>query len=209
MVLNTTNLLTLVVMYKSSSMERLKAVINAITPMSREDLDLLSPGILVSVEKKSNLLEQGEVCKNICFVTKGFFRMFYVDMEGNEINNRFTAADNFIVDFQSFLTQTPSRYYWQAMQDSEVLTFSFKDVQKLYATSPAWATFGRLIAERVYMQLNERVEMFQFMSPQQRYEYLLSTRPELFSQITQFHLSSYLGVKPESLSRLRKRLINK
>ena len=190
-------------------MERLKAVINAITPMSREDLDLLSPGILVSVEKKSNLLEQGEVCKNICFVTKGFFRMFYVDMEGNEINNRFTAADNFIVDFQSFLTQTPSRYYWQAMQDSEVLTFSFKDVQKLYATSTAWATFGRLIAERVYMQLNERVEMFQFMSPQQRYEYLLSTRPELFSQITQFHLSSYLGVKPESLSRLRKRLINK
>ncbi|WP_254070924.1 Crp/Fnr family transcriptional regulator [Pedobacter sp. L105] len=194
---------------QTSSMERLKAVIIAISPMSQEDLDLLSPGIVVSVKKKSNLLEQGDVCRNICFVTKGFLRMFYVDMEGNEINNRFTEADNFIVDFQSFLTQTPSRYYWQAMEDSEVLTFSFKEVQKLYATSPAWGTFGRLVSERVYLQLNERVEMFQFMSPQQRYEYLLSTRPELFNQISQFHVSSYLGVKPESLSRLRKRLLNR
>ncbi|WP_461450424.1 Crp/Fnr family transcriptional regulator [Mucilaginibacter sp.] len=177
--------------------------------MSPDDLNLLTPGIVVSVNKKSNLMEQGDVCRNIYFVTKGFFRMFYVDLEGNEINNRFTEADNFIVDFQSFLTQMPSRYYWQAMQDSEVLRFSFKDVQKLYARSPAWEKFGRLIAERVYLQLNERVEMFQFMSPQQRYEHLLSTRPELFNQVSQFHLSSYLGVKAESLSRLRKRLLYK
>lgn len=201
--------MTLVETNKSPSVERLKAVINAISPMSSEDIDLLSPGILVSIKKKTNLLEQGEVSKNICFVTKGFFRMFYVDMEGNEINNRFTEAGNFIVDFQSFLTQMPSRYYWQAMQDSEVLIFSFKEVQKLYEISPAWGTFGRLVAERVYLQLNERVEMFQFMSPQQRYEHLLSTRPELFNQISQFHLSSYLGIKPESLSRLRKRLLDR
>lgn len=196
-------------MNTSSSTERLKAVINAILPMSKEDICLLPPGIMVLVKKKSNLLEQGNVCKNICFVTKGFFRMFYVDMEGNEINNRFTGADNFIVDFKSFLTQMPSRYYWQAMQDSEVLIFTFENVQKLYAASPAWEKFGRLIAEQVYLDLNERVEMFQFMSAQQRYEYLLSTRPELFNQISQFHLSSYLGVKPESLSRLRKRLLHK
>ncbi|WP_367866043.1 Crp/Fnr family transcriptional regulator [Pedobacter sp. WC2423] len=95
------------------------------------------------------------------------------------------------------------------MQDSEVLTFSFKEVQKLYETSPVWEKFGRLVAERVYLQLNERVEMFQFMSPQQRYEHLLATRPELFNQISQFQLSSYLGVKPESLSRLRKRILHK
>ena len=193
----------------SSFLERLKAVVNTISPVSKEDMALLPPGMVLSVKKKSNLLEQGNVCKNICFVTKGFFRMFYVDMEGNEINNRFTAADNFIVDFQSFLTQMPSRYYWQAMQDSEVLIFTFEEVQKLYATSPAWEKFGRLIAEQVYLELNERVEMFQFMSAPQRYEHVLSTRPELFNQISQFHLSSYLGVKPESLSRLRKRLLHK
>ena len=132
--------------------------------------------------------------------------MFYVDLEGNEISNRFTEANNFMVDFQSFLTQKPSRYYWQAMQDSQVLAFPFHEVQRLYASSVAWQKLGRLITERVYLELNERVEMLQFMSPEQRYQNLMDTRTELFNQISQFHMASYLGIKPESLSRLRKRL---
>lgn len=178
--------------------------------MSVEDLDLLQrTAISIKIKKKANLLVQGELCNNIYFVISGFFRMFYVDLEGNEINNRFTEENNFMVDFQSFLTQKPSRYYWQAMQDSQVLAFPFHEVQKLYASSAAWQKLGRLITERVYLQLNERVEMLQFMSPEQRYEYLLSTRPQLFNQISQFHIASYLGIKPESLSRLRKRLHSK
>lgn len=191
-------------------MERLIGHINSILPMSIEDLALLTPlRFELSIKKKANLLVQGDVCKNIYFLTKGFFRMYYIDLEGNEINTRFTQEDNFMVDFQSFLTQKPSRYYWQAMEDSTVLAFAFKDVQRLYASSSSWQKFGRLIAERVYLQLNERVEMLQFMSPEQRYVYLLETRPELFNQISQFQMASYLGIKPESLSRLRKRLLKK
>ena len=190
-------------------MEKLRELINLISPMSIEDLDLLQLKVAMDVKKKANLLAQGEVCKNIYFVTKGFFRMFYVDLEGNEINNRFTEENNFMVDFQSFLTQKPSNYYWQAMQDSQVLAFPFTEVQELYASSAAWQKLGRLVTERVYLQLNERVEMLQFMSPEQRYKYLLDTRPELFNQISQYHLASYLGIKPESLSRLRKRLYAK
>ena len=188
-------------------MEKVIELINKICPMSVEDFDLLqAAAIPMQVSKKENLLTQGELCTNIYFVTSGFFRMFYVDLEGNEINNRFTEANNFMVDFQSFLTQKPSRYYWQAMQDSQVLAFPFQEVQRLYASSAAWQKLGRLITERVYLELNERVEMLQFMSPEQRYQNLMDTRPELFNQISQFHMASYLGIKPESLSRLRKRL---
>ena len=191
-------------------MERLIGHINSILPMSTVDLAHLTPiRVELSIKKKANLLVQGDVCKNIYFLTKGFFRMYYIDLEGNEINTRFTQEDNFMVDFQSFLTQKPSRYYWQAMEDSTVLAFAFKDVQRLYASSSSWQKFGRLVAERVYLQLNERVEMLQFMSPEQRYVYLLETRPELFNQISQFQMASYLGIKPESLSRLRKRLLKK
>ena len=191
-------------------MERLIGHINSILPMSIDDLAVLTPiRVELSIKKKANLLVQGAICKNIYFLTKGFFRMYYIDLEGNEINTRFTQEDNFMVDFQSFLTQKPSRYYWQAMEDSTVLAFAFKDVQRLYASSSSWQKFGRLIAERVYLQLNERVEMLQFMSPEQRYVYLLETRPELFNQISQFQMASYLGIKPESLSRLRKRLLKK
>jgi len=132
-----------------------------------------------------------------------------VDLEGNQINNRFTDSGNFMVDYQGFLTQKPSNYYWQVMQDAEVLAFDFKAVELLYASSTGWEKFGRLMAENVYLQLNERVELLQFMSPQQRYEHIILTRPELLNQISQYHLSSYLGIKPESLSRLRKRLLRK
>lgn len=194
----------------NQGMDILIQAIKKIAPMPEADLALLYP-ILQKKQAKKNefLLKEGEACKNVYFLTSGFFRMFYVDIDGNEINYRFTAAGNFLVDFQSFLTQKPSHFYWKAMQDSELLMLSFKDIHEAYAVSPAWNNFGRRMAEYVYLQLNERVEMLLFMTPDERYQYLVSTRPELFTQVSQFHLSSYLGIKPESLSRLRKRLLKK
>lgn len=190
----------------------LKAIIDevkSIAPLAEADIDLL-----VSIVKSKTikhheyLLREGEVCRNVYFLINGFLRMFYIDYDGNEINYRFTDENNF-VDFQSLLTQKPSHFYWQAMQNSELLVLSYQDIQNSYATSPAWNNFGRLIAEHVYLQLNERVEMLLFMRPEERYQYLLDTKPELFTKVSQFHLSSYMGIKPESLSRLRKRLSKK
>jgi CRP-like cAMP-binding protein len=184
--------------------------INNISPMPEADLVLLFPILQRSkVKKHEILLREGEVCRNIYFLIDGFFRMYYVDYDGNEINYRFTDKNNFFVDFQSFLMRKPSHFYWQAMQDAELFALSYQDIKNTYAASPAWNSFGRLMAEHVYLQLNERVEMLLFMSPEERYKYLLDNRPELFTQVSQFHLSSYLGVKPESLSRLRKRLFRK
>lgn len=179
-------------------------------PMTESDMALCFPILQTRHTKKhAFLLQEGEVCRNVYFLISGFFRMFYVDYDGNEINYRFADKNNFLVDFQSFLTQKPSHFYWQAMQDAELFALSYQDIHNLYASSPAWNNFGRLIAERVYLQLNERVEMLLFMTPEERYKYLLDTKPELFMQVSQFHLSSYLGIKPESLSRLRKRLLKK
>jgi len=184
--------------------------IQRIAPIPDANMELLYP-ILQNIQVKKNdfLLREGEVCRNVYFLINGFFRMFYVDYDGNEINYRFTQKDNFLVDFQSFLSQKPSHFYWQAMQDAQLFALPYQEIHKLYAASPTWNNFGRLIAEHVYFQLNERVEMLLFMTPEERYKFLLDTRPELFEQVSQFHLSSYLGVKPESLSRLRKRLLRK
>lgn len=135
--------------------------------------------------------------------------MYYVDQEGNSINTRFVDQHQFFVDFNSFLTQQPSRYNWEAMQDAEVLAVKYEEVQKIYASSPAWDKFGRLMAENVYKQVNERIEMLLFLSPEERYQFLLNKYPQLFDQVSQFHIASYLGVKPESLSRLRKRLLGR
>lgn len=181
--------------------------VNAILPMTDDDFAILdamtSP---FSIPKGQTLLEPGRVCNDIYFLTHGVFRMYYVDPDGREINYRFALENNFMVDFQSFLSRKPSHYYWQAMENARGFAFNYGDVQQAYQHSRNWERFGRLMAEQVYQQVNERIELLQFLSPEQRYLHVVATQPSLLRHISQFHLSSYLGVTPESLSRIRKRL---
>ena len=128
-------------------------------------------------------MREGEVCKNIFFLINGFVRMYYINFAGSEINYRFTDKNNFFVDSQSFLIQKPSRYYWQAIEDSELFILPYKDVRQLYNTSSGWNNFGRLMAEHVYLQLNERVDMLLFMKPEERYLHLLTNHPNLMNQV--------------------------
>ncbi len=138
----------------------LQKAITAIATMSSSDFKILLPLLQNrTIKKEDYILKEGDVCRNIFFLLNGFVRMYYVDFDGNEISYRFTDKGNFFVDFQSLLTQQPSHYYWQATQDSELLVFSYQEVQQVYKKSPAWNNFGRLMAERVYLQLNERVDM--------------------------------------------------
>ncbi|CAM4318766.1 cAMP-binding domain of CRP or a regulatory subunit of cAMP-dependent protein kinases [Pedobacter westerhofensis] len=191
-------------------MENFKAFINAISPISDTDFNLIAPYLVnIRLKKRENILEQGEICRHLYFLKKGLLRMFYLDQDGNEINCRFVDENHFFVDFSSFLTQTPSKYFWQALQDSEFFALKHADVNTLYAKCPAWEHLGRLVAENVYQTANERIEMLLFLSPEERYQYLLNRSPQLFNQVSQFHIASYLGVKPESLSRLRKRLLRR
>ncbi|WP_223649969.1 Crp/Fnr family transcriptional regulator [Hymenobacter psoromatis] len=191
-------------------MHPLHAFFNGLWPVSDQDFARLLPHVEPrAVAKGAHLLEAGQVCEAVFFVTTGFFRMYYVGPDGHEVNCRFTGANGFLTDFQSFLTQQPSRYAWQAVQAAEVLALPHALVQQLYRKSPAWERVGRLMAERVYQQLNERVELLQFYTPTQRYEYVRQQYPELLTQISQAQLASYLGVQPESLSRIRHRLSQK
>lgn len=197
-------------MVTSEQGKSLKRFITTLCPMPAEELDRIAAMATVrQVVKGDFVLRQGEVCRHVFFLTQGFVRMFYVDPDGTEINARFTGENDFFVDFNSFLTQTPSRYYWQAMQDTYVLAFPYQKVQALYRQSPDWNRFGRLMAERVYLTANERVEMLQFLTPEQRYKYVLDRYPALLANISQAHLASFLGIKPESLSRIRHRLKKK
>ena len=103
------------------------------------------------------------------------------------------------------MTQQPSRYSWQAVQAGEVLALPYALVQRLYGESAHWNQLGRLIAEQVYQQLNERVELLQFYTPTQRYEYMQQHHADLLTHVSQALLASYLGVQLESLSRIRHR----
>ncbi|AMJ67792.1 Crp/Fnr family transcriptional regulator [Hymenobacter sp. PAMC 26628] len=191
-------------------MELLRTFIQSLSPVPEPDFALLTPYLRAQkVPKGTHVLEAGRVCEAVYFVNTGLLRMYYVGPDGHEVNCRFAGAAGFLTDYQSFLTQQPSRYFWQALQPAEVLVLPYALVQRLYRESAAWDHFGRLMAERVYQQLNERVELLQFLTPTQRYQHLQQHQPELLTQVSQAHLASYLGVQPESLSRIRHRLSQK
>lgn len=183
--------------------------VSAIAPMLPEDFENVLPFLKRKTVKKGELILQEErVCRNVFFLSNGFVRMYYLDNKGKEINYRFTGSGNFFVDFQSFLTQKPSRYFWEAIKEAKILYISFESVQHIYQLYPNWNYFGRRMTEHVYLQLNERVEMLLFMNPEERYRHILNTNAGLI-KVSLLHLSSYLGIKPESLSRIRKRLSRK
>ncbi|PZR08744.1 MAG: Crp/Fnr family transcriptional regulator, partial [Flavobacterium psychrophilum] len=89
-------------------MDRIKAVITSFVPMPDEEYELMLSLInRMAIKKDDDLLQQGEVCRYVYFIESGFFRMFYVDYKGNEINCRFGKPDEFVVDFASFITRIP------------------------------------------------------------------------------------------------------
>lgn len=191
-------------------MNSLKTVIASFVPMGDNEYNLILPMInRLEIKKGMDLQKQGEVCEYVYFIESGFFRMFYVDYKGNEINSRFAKPNDFMVDFASFITRKPSLYYWKAMEDAIVIALAYKEVENLYSKSLNWSEFGRKIAEFGYLLINDREEMLHFQTPEERYQTTLQKEPHLFQMVSQNQLSSYIGVKPESLSRLRKRLLGK
>jgi len=191
-------------------MDIFRSYIDSVIPVCDAEYEMVLPFLKpVHFKKREFLQRQGDTCKNVYFLKSGFLRMYFVDMEGNEINCRFIDEHQFVLDCDSFITQTPSKYYWQAMQDSELLSLRYADIEMLYSTCPTWQCLGRLMTEQIFRQVNERVEMLLFYPPEVRYSMLLNRSPQLFNKVSQHHIASYIGVKPESLSRLRKRILKK
>ncbi|WP_339727637.1 Crp/Fnr family transcriptional regulator [Maribacter stanieri] len=190
---------------------KLKAKIEKILQIPVEDCDLYfsNSKIPLKIPAKDYFLKQGQICKEMAFIENGELRMFYITEEGKEINVEFFFENNFVASYQSFLHQSKSKYYIQAISDCELITISNKSLQNAYSNSPYWQRFGRIIAEKVFILAEQRSEGFLFYDAQERYLNLLKNRPVVFEKIPLYHIASYLGIEPESLSRLRKKLFRK
>lgn len=174
--------------------------------LTEEDCALFQPFLHIKkLSAKDLLLEQGQVCRELGFVIRGAFRTYYLS-DGKEINTHFVFEHEFVVDYDSFIQEKPSRYYIQALEDAEIVTFNLEALQRAYEQSHNWERFGRIMAEQSYRITTERVESFLFYNGEQRYLNLVQTRPEVLNRIPLYHIASYLGLERESLSRLRKKI---
>ena len=181
--------------------------IKSITSLNEvEEKAFLSILEVKTIKKKEFLLQEGKVCNKITFVNIGIMRLFY-NIEGVENTIQFFFGDSWYTDYASFLTGQPSIENMQALKTSEVVQFKKEDLYKLYDSMPIFEKVGRIFAENAYLSISQLNQMKTNEEPKARYINLLKTRPELVQQIPQHYIASYLGIKPETLSRIRKRIL--
>ncbi|MCG6186857.1 Crp/Fnr family transcriptional regulator [Maribellus maritimus] len=155
--------------------------------------------------KKSIILKQGDVEKYLSFVETGVVR-FYVRGTSGEQTFGFVFQNNFVSAYDSFLTQQPCPYQVETITQTTLYRINYQDLQKVYETTGVGNELGRRNAERLFLIKSNREISLLNRTAEERYLDLFSSRPELIKQIPLKYIASYIGITPQALSRIRKRI---
>ncbi len=151
-------------------------------------------------------LREGQYCNRVSFLQSGLFKLFYL-LEGKEKIMLFFQEGEFMSDYYGFLTQTPSVRPIQALEDSTLFTIGREDLYRLIDASQKWSQIGRALAESAYVRSVRRGNRLIHDPPGTRLATFLSEHPGLFQRIPQYSIASYLDMTPETLSRLKKKIV--
>ncbi|KAB8332222.1 Crp/Fnr family transcriptional regulator [Scytonema tolypothrichoides VB-61278] len=161
-----------------------------------------------TIGKGDYLFREGEICQFIGFIIKGCFRIFILK-DDKEITFDFFVENRPIADYESYFRKQPTRFYLQAIESSEILILNDVCLDLLFEKSQNGQRLQRLVVETLFFRFRDKLLSLYMDEPDERYLKLLETEPALLQRIPQYYLASYLGIEPESLSRLKKRLLSR
>ena len=156
------------------------------------------------LRKRQYFLQEGDVCKYMGFIVKGATRMFAVDERGHEHILHFGLEDWWVGDYESFYLLTPSKYFVEALEEVEMILVTNEQLQELAGTIPAIAAMLDSLNRGAVIANNKRMHAAISFTAEERYEDLARTYPHFFQRFPQNMIASYLGISPETLSRIRK-----
>lgn len=185
---------------------KLKQSIESLIKLSEESWNIIESSFTMkSVKKGELLLKEGQICKFVAFNMDGIIREYFYH-KGIDTTSEFIFQDSFFSAYSSFISQTPSKVYLEALTDSQILVMDYQTKQKLYEIVPEWERLARKITEQHYSDKEQRTNMLASMTSEEKYNELLKTgNPEIIKKIPLKHIASYLGIAPETLSRTRKK----
>ena len=158
------------------------------------------------LRKRQYLLQAGDVCRSLAFISKGCLRYYSLDDSGREHILRFGIEGWWMADVESFKAQKPTNSNIDALEDSELLLMSYESWNKLSLTVQSWEQYIREILAEDYNAAISRISDFMGASAEERYLHFLAIYPDLFQRVPLHQIASYLGITPQSLSRIRKEL---
>lgn len=156
--------------------------------------------------KKDIILSEGKIEKYLSFIEKGIVRFFVPTDDGNEITFVFAFDGWFMSAYDSFLTQSPCNYTIQALTDTTLWRLTYNDLQNLYNDLPMGNKIGRMASEQLFMMKTKREISLLKDTAEQRYKNLIKDQPHFLQHIPLQYLASYIGITPQALSRIRRRI---
>ncbi|RYG06512.1 MAG: Crp/Fnr family transcriptional regulator [Chitinophagaceae bacterium] len=170
-------------------------------------LDVLDTKLIVrQVKKGEYIVRAGEVSRFVSFMNYGLAHLFYRIDDGKDISVAFFRDGDYIAEYESFLTRAPAQLSIEALADTEIVDLGYDDMQALYRDHDAFQEFGRRISECLFINLNQRNTALLSLSPEDRYRHMIASQPALMQLVPQYMLASYIGVTPEHLSRIRRKM---
>ena len=159
-----------------------------------------------TIRKRQFLLQSGDTSRHETFVVKGLLRAYTVDKSGYEHVVMFASEGWWISDLYSFLTQTPGSQNIDALEDSEVLQIEKQDLEKLYIEVPKFDRFFRILLQNAFVANQQRILASISQTAEEQYMAFVKKYPSLEQRIPQHQVASYLGITPETISRIRRNL---
>lgn len=195
-------------MTKTLADEQLLNYIKARIKLNPDDeLHIIDRFSLRLIKKKQFFIKSGDVFFDQAFVVQGTLRVFYLDEKSQEHVLYFGFKDWWVGDLASLQDQSPSQLNVQALEDSWVLSFTQKGIEEIYQKVPAMERLFRIMAQRTLAVLQKRFFLTVSASAEARYLELIKRHPKIEQLVPQHQIASYLGILPESLSRMKRQMI--
>jgi CRP-like cAMP-binding protein len=179
--------------------------IEEVVSLTKEETTYLKNTFQVVCRKKEeSLLHSGFVASSLYFIVKGLVRVYNQDETGRETTSHILGPGEFVTEFDSFINYKPAKENIQCLTDCSLLQVSKKQHNDLYTHIHGWTQFCQTVYEREIMKLKRRAHLLQNLSALERYKTILDSDPDKVLDTPVKHLASYLGMQPQSLSRIRK-----
>ena len=188
-------------------MDKLKHQLLQLIKFSEDELrEIIDKFYMIPLRKKENFITAGDICRQIAYLVEGSLIYIRTDAEGNQVAVDFAFEGEWVTYLRSFLLEETADVHIVANEHTILNAISKENLYELYETHPKMERLGRILLERGLVKMIKGYTTFQTMDNLDRYLYLMENNPKVLERIPQYHIATYLGIKPESLSRIRRKL---